>query len=95
MLSILFIIVSFINVYLVVQHVATFLAVSMINASESYSNSFSFSLSKDLDGNVIESWEGVRVLGLHVLEDNETVLAADTHMRVRTYNFKDSRDSGL
>ena len=44
---------------------------------------------------MIESWEGVRVLGLHVLEDNETVLAADTHMRVRTYNFKDSRDSGL
>ena len=50
---------------------------------------------KDLDGNVIESWEGVRVLGLHVLEDNETVLAADTHMRVRTYNFEDNRDGGL
>jgi len=49
----------------------------------------------DLDGNVIESWEGVRVLGLHVLEDNETVLAADTHMRIRTYNFEGTKDSGL
>eukprot|EP00795_Rhopilema_esculentum_P002550 gene2550-746_t len=49
----------------------------------------------DLDGNVIESWEGVRVIGVSVLDDNETVLAADTHMRVRTYNFEDNRDSGL
>ena len=75
--------------------VAKFLTVSKFGAKESRSNCFLFFLSKDLDGNVIESWEGVRVLGLHVLEDNETVLAADTHMRVRTYNFKDSRDSGL
>ena len=52
-------------------------------------------LLQDLDGNVIESWEGVRVIGLSVLEDNETVLAADTHMRVRSYNFEDNRDSGL
>ena len=44
---------------------------------------------------MIESWEGVRVLGLHVLEDNETVLAADTHMRIRTYNFEGTKDSGL
>ena len=52
-------------------------------------------LLQDLDGNVIESWEGVRVIGLAVLEDNETVLAADTHMRVRSYNFEDNRDAGL
>lgn len=45
----------------------------------------------DLDGNVIESWEGVRVTGLHVL-DNKNVLAADTHMRIRAYNFDDIMD---
>ena len=41
---------------------------------------------KDLDGNILESWEGVRVVGLHVLNDR-SVLAADTHMRIRSYNF--------
>eukprot|EP00111_Clytia_hemisphaerica_P018391 TCONS_00054380-protein len=40
----------------------------------------------DLDGNILESWEGVRVVGLHVLNDR-SVLAADTHMRIRSYNF--------
>ncbi len=44
---------------------------------------------------MIESWEGVRVIGLAVLEDNETVLAADTHMRVRSYNFDENKDTSL
>lgn len=48
----------------------------------------------DLDGNVLESWEGVRVISLHVY-DNRTVLAADTHMRIRGYNFDDIADRAL
>ena len=35
-----------------------------------------------------------RVVGLHVL-DNKNVLAADTHMRIRGYNFDDIADKPL
>lgn len=41
----------------------------------------------DLDGNVLESWEGVRVYGLHCLSDGRSVLAADSHCRIRSYDF--------
>jgi len=47
-----------------------------------------------LDGNILESWEGVRVIGLHVLDD-KSVLAADTHMRIREYNFDSLVDRPL
>lgn len=40
----------------------------------------------DLDGEILESWEGVRVVALHVIDD-KTVLAADTHSRIREYDF--------
>lgn len=46
----------------------------------------------DLDGNVLDSWEGVRVHGLHCRNDGKTVLAADTHNRIRGYNFDDLTD---
>ena len=50
---------------------------------------------QDMDGNVLESWEGVRVNGIAALNDGKSILAADTHMRIRTYNFDDITDSGL
>ena len=52
-------------------------------------------LFQDLDGNVLGSWEGVRVTGLHCLNGGKTVLAADTHSRVRAYNFEELNDNNL
>ncbi len=46
----------------------------------------------DLDGNIKETWDGVRVRSLQVLPDS-TVLAADNLKRVRSYNFKELTDS--
>ena len=40
-----------------------------------------------MDGNVLDSWEGVRVKGLWCRNDGKTVLAADSHHRIRGYNF--------
>ncbi|BFZ07001.1 hypothetical protein BsWGS_10039 [Bradybaena similaris] len=40
----------------------------------------------DIDGHIIDTWEGVRVQGLAAL-DEKVVLAADTHNRIRGYNF--------
>jgi WD40 repeat protein len=48
----------------------------------------------DLDGNIRETWEGVRVRCLQTLPDG-AVLAADSLKRIRTYNFKDITDSNL
>jgi len=42
---------------------------------------------QDLDGNVLDSWEGVRVQCLGYRGDGKTVLAADTHNRIRGYLF--------
>lgn len=50
---------------------------------------------QDLDGNVLETWEGVRVTGLHCLNGGKTVLATDTHNRVRAYNFDEFIDNHL
>jgi sugar lactone lactonase YvrE len=52
-------------------------------------------LSKDLEGNVLESWEGVRVQALAWKADGKTVLAADTHHRIRGYNFDDLTDCNM
>ncbi|KAJ8669841.1 hypothetical protein QAD02_001100 [Eretmocerus hayati] len=41
----------------------------------------------DMDGNVLDSWEGVRVKSLWCRNDGKTVLAADSHHRIRGYNF--------
>ncbi|XP_058055039.1 WD repeat-containing protein 26 homolog [Anopheles bellator] len=50
----------------------------------------------DLDGSLHDNWEGVRVNGLAFLSDNKTVLAADTHYRIRGYSFDNPRtDYGI
>lgn len=49
----------------------------------------------DLDGNVLETWEGVRVQCLAYRKDGKQVLAADTHHRIRAYNFDDLTDYNL
>lgn len=48
----------------------------------------------DLDGNVKDTWEGVRIRCLQCLPDG-MVLAADSLKRIRQYNFKDINDSHL
>uniref|UniRef100_A0AAY4AK10 WD repeat-containing protein 26 n=1 Tax=Denticeps clupeoides TaxID=299321 RepID=A0AAY4AK10_9TELE len=49
----------------------------------------------DLDGNLLDSWEGVRVQCLWCSNDGRTVLASDTHQRVRGYNFEDLTDRNI
>ncbi|XP_075719506.1 WD repeat-containing protein 26 isoform X3 [Rhinoderma darwinii] len=49
----------------------------------------------DLDGNLLDSWEGVRVQCLWCLGDGKTVLASDTHQRIRGYNFEDLTDRNI
>ncbi|XP_014272127.1 WD repeat-containing protein 26 isoform X4 [Halyomorpha halys] len=49
----------------------------------------------DLSGNVLDSWEGVRVNSLWCRSDGKSVLAADTHHRIRTYNFEDLSDANI
>ncbi|XP_052767437.1 WD repeat-containing protein 26-like [Mya arenaria] len=46
----------------------------------------------DLDGNVLDSWEGVRVQCLSCQTDGKLVYAADTHFRIRGYNFDELID---
>ncbi|KAL4715393.1 hypothetical protein ACJJTC_015164 [Scirpophaga incertulas] len=48
-----------------------------------------------LDGALINSWDGVRVNALACRGDDRTVLAADTHHRVRAYDFTDLADRNL
>jgi len=48
----------------------------------------------DLDGNIRETWEGVRVRHLQCLPDG-SVLAADTLNRIRAYNFKEMSESNI
>lgn len=47
---------------------------------------------QDMDGNVSDSWEGVRVKCLWCRSDGKTVLAADSHHRIRGYNFDELCD---
>ncbi|XP_012688988.2 WD repeat-containing protein 26 isoform X2 [Clupea harengus] len=49
----------------------------------------------DLDGNLLDSWEGVRVQCLWCPGDGRTVLASDTHQRIRGYNFEDLTDRNI
>jgi len=46
----------------------------------------------DCHGNINNSWEGVRVQCLAYRGDGKHILAADTHHRVRSYNFDDLSD---
>jgi len=48
---------------------------------------------EDLDGNRLGRLDGVRVQCVACLRDNKTVLAADTHKRVRAYDFDELHDS--
>ncbi|XP_028170015.1 WD repeat-containing protein 26 [Ostrinia nubilalis] len=48
-----------------------------------------------LDGALINSWDGVRVNALVCRGDGRTVLAADTHHRVRAYDFTDLTDRNV
>lgn len=56
---------------------------------------FFFPSAQDLDGNLLDSWEGVRVQCLWCLSDGKTVLASDTHQRIRGYNFEDLTDRNM
>lgn len=47
---------------------------------------------QDLDGNIMDSWEGVRVQSMAFQVDGKYVLAADTHHRIRGYNFDELTD---
>ena len=47
---------------------------------------------QDLDGNILESYEGVRVRALWSKNDGKTVLAADTHHRIRGYVLEEMTD---
>ncbi|CAG9861058.1 unnamed protein product [Phyllotreta striolata] len=49
----------------------------------------------DLKGNVLDSWEGVRVNGLWYRQDGKTVLASDTHHRIRGYVFDEVTDQQI
>uniref|UniRef100_A0A8C1KGH3 WD repeat-containing protein 26 n=1 Tax=Cyprinus carpio TaxID=7962 RepID=A0A8C1KGH3_CYPCA len=49
----------------------------------------------DLEGNLLESWEGVRVQCLWCMSDGRTVLASDTHQRIRGYSFEDLTDRNI
>uniref|UniRef100_A0A665TS31 WD repeat-containing protein 26 n=1 Tax=Echeneis naucrates TaxID=173247 RepID=A0A665TS31_ECHNA len=49
----------------------------------------------DLDGNLLDSWEGVRVQCLWCLSDGRNVLASDTHQRIRGYSFEDLTDRNI
>lgn len=46
----------------------------------------------DTKGTVLDSWEGVRVQALAYRRDGKSVLAADTHHRIRAYNFEELTD---
>lgn len=45
----------------------------------------------DLNGTTVDSWDGVRVTGLAFRSDNKTILASDTHNRIRTYALDNPR----
>jgi len=49
----------------------------------------------DSHGTVTDSWEGVRVQCLTYRSDGRHILAADTHHRLRSYNFEELSDQKL
>jgi len=51
--------------------------------------------SQDIDGTVLDTWEGVRVQCLSYRNDGKTVLVADSHHRIRSYNFEDVIDENV
>ncbi|ESO84471.1 hypothetical protein LOTGIDRAFT_168706 [Lottia gigantea] len=49
----------------------------------------------DIDGTMLDNWEGVRVQCLACSNDTKLFLAADTHHRIRAYNFDDQHDCNI
>ena len=49
----------------------------------------------DLNGQILDSWEGVRVQCLAIQNDGKTVLASDTHDRIRGYYFEEVQDHNM
>ncbi|KAA0202387.1 hypothetical protein HAZT_HAZT001104 [Hyalella azteca] len=49
----------------------------------------------NLEGAVLERWEGVRVQSLAVHADGKTVLASDTHRRIRGYQLETVQDYSI
>ena len=49
----------------------------------------------DTQGTVLDSWEGVRIHGLAYRQDGKHIVAADTHHRIRSYNFEELSDLPL
>lgn len=49
----------------------------------------------DLGGQIHDSWHGVRVNALAFRADGKTVLAADTHHRIRSYSFETLTDANM
>lgn len=49
----------------------------------------------DLNGQILDSWEGVRVQCLAIQNDGKTVLASDTHHRIRGYHFDEVQDHNI
>ena len=48
---------------------------------------------QSMDGAVTGSWEGIRVNALATHPHQDLVYAADTHHRIRQYNFQDHSSS--
>ena len=46
----------------------------------------------DMNGEVLNTWEGVRVVDLHFMNDGKRILAADTHHRIRSYHWETLSD---
>lgn len=49
----------------------------------------------DVDGNILQTWEGVRVQALGCRADSQSYLAADSQYRVRSYNFDDETEENI
>lgn len=47
------------------------------------------------EGAVLHSWEGVRVQAIATHPDTNEAIAADSHHRVRSYNFQEPRVTPL
>ena len=48
-----------------------------------------------MDGSVTASWEGIRVHAIATHPHSDLVYAADTHSRIRQYNFREKTSSTL
>ena len=66
------------------------------HCSRLHGGSVSRSWPQDLDGNIVDQWEGVRVQAVcYSKKDSRLVLAADTHHRIRGYYFDDQTDINM